>query len=87
MVSTVVGYKQFMSKKLGKQCNVMVLLTDFTPAENARGNYGQGAQEIFLNDDIAQRIKPDCIGKQVNLIYSLGAGGRPVLDDVTIVGK
>lgn len=86
MLSTVVGYKQFKSKK-GTDCNVLILLTPFTPAEIDRGNYGQGAQEVFLNDDIAQRITPDCIGKQVRLDYTLGAGGRPYLDDVAIVGK
>lgn len=86
MTSTVVGYKQFKSKK-GTDCNVLILLTTFTPVENARGSYGQGAQEVFLNEDIAQRITPDCIGKQVKLEYTFGAGGRPFLDDVTIVGK
>ncbi len=86
MLSTVVGYKQFKSKK-GTDCNVLILLTTFTPAENGRGSYGQGAQEVFLNDDIAQRITPECIGKQVRLDYTFGAGGRPYLDNVTIVGK
>lgn len=86
MLSTVVGYKQFKSKK-GTDCNFLILLKTFTPAENARGNYGQGVQEVFLNDDIAQRITPDCIGKQVKLDYTFGADGRAYLDDVTIVGK
>lgn len=86
MTSTVVGYKQFKSKK-GQDCNVLVLTTDFTPAENARGSYGKGVQEVFLTDEIAQKITPQCIGKEVNLSYTIGAGGRAYLDDVTIVGK
>lgn len=86
MTSTVVGYKQFKSKK-GMDCNVLVLTTDFTPAENARGNYGKGVQEVFLTDEIAQKITPDSIGKQVQLNYTIGAGGRPYLEDVTVVGK
>lgn len=86
MTSTVVGYKQFKSKK-GTDCNVLILTTDFTPAENARGSYGKGVQEVFLNDDIAAKITPESIGKQVKLEYTFGAGGRPYLEDVNIVGK
>lgn len=86
MTSTVVGYRKFKSKK-GVDCNVLVLTTPFTPAENARGSHGMGAQEVFLTDDIAARITPDCIGKQVQTTYSIGVGGRAYLDDVQIVGK
>lgn len=84
--STIVGYKKFTSKK-GTDCNVLILLTDFSPAENARGNYGKAATEVFLNDDIAEKITPEHIGKQCELTYSIGSGGRAYLEDVTIVGK
>lgn len=86
VASTVVGYKQFKSKK-GMDCNVLVLVTPFTPAENGRGSYGSGVQEVFLSDDIAEKITPQCIGKQVELSYTISNGGRAYLDDVTIVGK
>lgn len=86
MTSTVVGYKQFKSKK-GMDCNVLVLTTDFTPAENARGSCGKGVQEVFLTDEIAKKITPDSIGKEVQLSYTIGAGGKAYLDDVTVVGK
>lgn len=87
MTSTVVGYRQFKSKK-GTDCNVLVLLTDFTPAENSRGCYGKGAQEVFLNDETAAKVTPDnSIGKQVSLVYTFGASGRPYLDDVEFVDK
>ena len=84
--STIVGYKSFKSKK-GTNCNVLILLTDFSPAENARGSYGKAAQEIFMNDNIAKKITPEHIGKQCELVYSIGAGGRAYLEDVNIVGK
>ena len=84
--STIVGYKKFKSKK-GTDCNVLVLTTDFTPAENARGSFGKGVQEVFLTDELAEKITPESIGKQCELSYSIGAGGRAYLDDVTIVGK
>lgn len=84
--STLVGYKEFKSKK-GTDCHVVILNTPFSPAENSRGSYGMDAQQVFLTDEIAKKITPECIGKQVELTYSIGAGGRAYLEDMNVVGK
>ncbi len=83
--SVLVGFKSFTSKA-GRQCNMASVVTDYTPAENARGCIGGEAQSVFLPDATAAKITPDSIGKQVDLIYSI-RGGRAYLEDMTFVGK
>lgn len=83
--SVLVGFKSFMSKK-GTQCNMASVLTDYTPAEIAKGCIGAEGQTIFLPDATAAKITPDSIGKEVDLIYSI-RGGRAYLEDMIFVGK
>lgn len=83
--SVLVGFKSFTSKA-GKPCNMASVVTDYTPAENARGCIGGECQTIFLSDVTAAKITAESIGKQVDLIYSI-RGGRAYLEDMVFVGK
>jgi len=83
--SKLVGFKSFTSKA-GKQCNMASVVTDYTPAEIARGCVGAESQTIFLPDATAEKITSESIGKEVELIYSI-RGGRAFLEDMVFVGK
>lgn len=83
--SVLVGFKSFQSKK-GSQCNMASVLTDYTPAEIAKGAIGSESQTVFLTDATAAKITKDSIGKEVELIYTI-RGGRAYLEDLNIVGK
>lgn len=83
--SKLVGFKSFTSKK-GTPCNLASIITDYTPAEIARGCLGAECQTVFLSDDTAKKITAESIGKEVELIYSI-RGGRAYLEDVNIVSK
>lgn len=83
--SKLVGFKSFTSKK-GTPCNLASIITDYTPAEIARGCLGAECQTVFLSDATAGKITAESIGKEVDLIYSI-RGGRAYLEDLNIVGK
>lgn len=83
--SVLVGFRSFTSKK-GTPCNMAYVVTEFTPAEIARGAIGSNCQSVFLSDETAAKITPQCIGKEVELIYSI-SGGRAYLEDINLVGK
>lgn len=85
MKSKLVGFRSFISKK-GTKCNVASVITDYSPAEIAKGCMGADAQTIFLTDEIAAKITANSIGKEVELIYSI-TNGRAYLEDLNIVGK
>lgn len=83
--SVLVGFKSFLSKK-GTQCNMASVITDYTPAEVAKGCIGSECQTVFLSDATAAKITAESIGKEVELIYTIRSG-RAYLEDLNIVGK
>lgn len=83
--STLVGFKRFKSKKGNELC-VASVSTPFSPADIARGCYGDDVQSVFLPEDQIDYLKESDIGKEVKLSYNI-ANGRAFLVDFTVVGK
>lgn len=83
--STLVGFKRFKSKKGNDLC-VASVSTPFSPADNARGCYGDDVQSVFLPDNLIDYLQPEDVGKKVQLSYNI-ANGRAYLIDFTVVGK
>lgn len=75
----VLGYKDFQRKSDGKEMTVVTAISACTPADNARGQFGNKATDFFMPDEYVGSLKPDCIGKEFVPEYGINGFGRPTL--------
>lgn len=69
----LIGISNFTSRG-GKDCHTITILQDCTERDNSRGSFGQKAETIFLNDDLADKVKVADIGKNIVLDYEVSSG-------------
>lgn len=77
-MTRLVGYRNFISKKNGREYCLAYLTVDVTERERNIGMVGQKVQEVFLPDDLVGTLRPEHIGREVWLSYE-AAGGRAYL--------
>lgn len=79
----VLGYRNFNRKSDNKPLTVITVIWPCTPDDNQHGSFGNSYKDIFLPDELVGTLKPDCIGQELVLTYSLGGFGRPVVSGIT----
>lgn len=72
---TLIGYVD-MKKRKGKVC--------FATKAIKSGGVGESVEQIFLYDDLADKIKPDSVGKDIVVTYGCGYSGKAFVADVVI---
>ncbi len=72
-MTKLVGIANFTSKK-GNPCYTITVLTDCNERDKDAGRFGQKAETIFLDEKLAQKVKPSDCGKQIILDYEVTAG-------------
>lgn len=84
-MATILNYRRFVSKKNNKTyCIVSILRPSYT-SEVEHGLIGKDVcEEIFLPDKLVDFLQPDCIGKKVDLQYSV-QNGKAVLEDMLFI--
>lgn len=75
----LVGFKRFTSKN-GKEICIATVLRDATRREKEYGSVGQVAEELFVPGEQYDYLKPDMLGKKVNLYWD-----RQYLDKIEVV--
>lgn len=73
---TLVGYVE-MKKKIGKVCFV-------TEKLQVDKGVGMSCDKLFLFDDLSAKVKPDSIGKEIQVAYTRGYNGNAYVADVII---
>lgn len=82
----LVGYRNFVSKKNGKEYCVASVVSDLTERDRANGAVGNKVEEIFLPEDLTNYLKPDMVNKEVTLDYEL-SNGRAYLVNLSVKDK
>lgn len=72
-MTKLVGIANFRSKK-GNDCYTITVLTDCNARDNEVGRFGQKAETIFLDEQLAKKVKPSDCGKEILLDYEVTAG-------------
>lgn len=79
----VLGYRNFNRKSDNKPLTVVTVIWPCSSEDNQHGSFGNSYRDIFLPDELVGTLKPDCIGQELVLTYSLGGFGKPVVSDIT----
>lgn len=82
MVSKVIGYREFQSKK-GGLCRLLTLMSPYDEEEKERGAVGNRTEEIFLPDKCDLRITEANIGQTAVVEYRV-IGGRAYVQNVVL---
>ena len=80
----VLGYCKLLSKNKVPMAKVQCS-RDFSIEESARykdGVAGSCIEDVWLYDSILEKITPDCIGKEMNIVGTF-RNGRMVVTDVS----
>jgi len=77
----VLGFKNIQRKSDGKNMTIITCISMCTPADNARGVFGNKYTDFFLPDDKVGTLKVDCIGKEFIPAYEINGFGKPALCD------
>lgn len=73
----VLGYSKFVSSK-GNNC--CFLFVTYPPAPSERSVVGIKAEQVFIPEDVAVKVVPDLINKEIVISYRLVAGKPQVAD-------
>lgn len=71
-MNEIIGFRS-MTKKKGKIVYI---------AKPSQGAVGRVADQIFLFDDLSDKINESCVGKQCTILYDVGYGGRAIVVDI-----
>lgn len=71
----LIGYSE-MKKKKGK-----VL---FVVQDRAEGVTGQSCDRVFLWEELSDKIKPESVGKDIDVVYGMGYSGKAYVADITV---
>lgn len=78
----ITGKKTFPGKK--GPCYVVSYLAPFSNRDVEGGAVGKEALSTFIDENIYNRLTPDMIGKDADLIYNI-SGRNAYLDDIVPV--
>lgn len=73
MDKILVGVKRFTSKA-GKNCEVMIIQSEFTPRMASDGCFGYNVEELFVPDNKVGFLKPGDIGHRIVIDYEISNG-------------
>lgn len=79
----LVGYKRFTSKK-GKEYCVANVISTYSQRDIDRGCVGEKTEEIFLPENCFNLLKPEDVGRELDMSYDY-SGGRAYLVDVAVI--
>lgn len=79
----LLGYRDGVSKKTGNAYTQMFIVQDLNPAEKASGCVGQKTDMIFMPEEQIGTLKPQDIGKELELSYEI-SGRNAFLSKVVI---
>lgn len=82
-MTKLVGYRDGVSKKSGKQYTCLYVLQDLTSFDKQNGSVGSKVDTIFAPDSLVGGFKPADIGKELLLDYDFG-GGRAYLVNIVV---
>lgn len=49
-----------------------------------KGGTGEKSDKLFLYDDLSDKVKPDSVGKEIQITYGRGYSGNAYVADVII---
>lgn len=83
MATILVGYRRFTSKKNGKDYCMANVVQDVSLRDKENGMVGQKVDTLYMPEEKYDLLKPEHIGKELDLSYEL-SGGRAYLVDVSL---
>lgn len=81
-VKKIYGYRKFNSKK-GAACCIVQVGAPYSDKEVEHGACGTKIEEVWIPEESQNLINPQCIGKSLELGYSI-VGGRAYIDSVAV---
>lgn len=87
-MSTLIGYRKFKGKnkvtgKKDKDFCIMTLVEPYNERQQEYGAVGDSATEIFVPDAFYDLIQPDCIGREVEVVYR-ASNGKAYVEEIRI---
>lgn len=82
-MSKLAGYREFTSKKSGKLCRMIAVMSPYSDREKENGAIGNRVEEIFLPENSLPNITETDIGKEVVIDYDI-VGGRAFVNGVVL---
>ena len=83
----LLGYRKFAGKKdATKTYCVATFASELTDKERQNGYVGLKVEEVFMPDTLVDFLKPEHLGRDCRLDYSI-SNGRAYLDSVTVLDK
>lgn len=79
----LLGYRKGVSKKTGNPYCQMHVLSDVSEGEKNGGFVGQKTETPFAPEGYVDYLKPEMIGKEIFLDYSI-SGGRAFLTSISV---
>lgn len=83
MTARLVGYRVGKSKNTGKSFCLMHIVRPSSPRD--ANHVGDIADTVFTPENQVNLLKPADIGKELDLTYEYGGGGRAYLVDITVL--
>lgn len=78
----IIGFRKFNSKA-GKPCCIVQVGAPYSSKEIEHGACGTKVEEVWIPEESQNLITAQCIGKMLELGYSI-VGGRAYIDSVAI---
>lgn len=82
MVSNVVGYREFNSKK-GNKCRVLTLMSPYSDRDKEKGCIGNRVEDVFIPETCDLQITEASIGQIAVVEYSI-FGGRAFVNNIIL---